>query len=61
MKLVILTRKSDKRTGKSYKSIYFRILTLPCLNEYHDKFYKNKVKFIPKNLDKLLRPIGLAY
>ena len=58
---VILTRKPDKRTGKIYKSIYFRTLTLPCLNEYHDIFYKNKVKIIPKNLDELLTPIGLAY
>ncbi len=24
-------------------------------------FYKNKVKIIPENLDKLLTPIGLAY
>ncbi len=31
------------------------------MNEYHDIFYKNKVKIIPENLDKLLTPIGLAY
>lgn len=61
MNPVILTRKPDKRTGKIYKSIYFRTLTLPCLNEYHNMFYKNKVKIIPENIDKLLTPIGLAY
>jgi len=47
MNPVILTRKPDKRTGKIYKSLYFRTLTLPCLNEYHNMFYKNKVKIIP--------------
>jgi hypothetical protein len=61
MNPVILTRKPDKRTGKIYKSLCFRTLTLPCLNEYHNMFYKNKVNIIPENLDKLLTPIGLAY
>jgi hypothetical protein len=61
MNPVILTRKPYKRTGKIYKSLYFRTLTLPCLNEYHNMFYKNKVKIIPENIDKLLTPIGLAY
>jgi len=61
MNPVILTRKPDKRTGKIYKFLYFRTLTLPCLNEYHNMFYKNKVNIIPENLDKLLTPIGLAY
>jgi LAGLIDADG DNA endonuclease family protein len=36
MSPVILTRKPEKRTGKIYKSIYFRTLTLLCLNKYHD-------------------------
>lgn len=61
MNPVILTRKPDKITGKIYKSIYFRTLALPCLNEYHDIFYKNKIKTIPKNLGELLTPVGLAY
>jgi LAGLIDADG DNA endonuclease family len=61
MNPIILTRTPDQRTGKIYKSIYFRTLTLPYLNEYHDMFYKNKIKIIPENLDKLLTPIGLAY
>lgn len=58
---VILTRKPDIRTGKIYKSIYFRTLAFPCLNEFFDIFYKDKVKIIPKNLDELLTPVGLAY
>lgn len=61
MNPVILTRKPDIRIGKIYKSIYFRTLSLPCLNEYYNIFYKNKVKIIPENLDKLLTPISLAY
>jgi hypothetical protein len=58
---VILTRKPDKRTGKIYKSIYFRTLAFPCLNEFYDIFYEDKVKIIPKNLYELLTPVGLAY
>jgi hypothetical protein len=58
---VILIRKPDKRTGKVYKSIYFRTLAFPCLNEFYDLFYKDKVKTIPKNLYDLLTPVGLAY
>jgi len=50
-----------EQNRKIYKSIYFRTLTLPYLNKYHDIFYKNKVKILPENLDKLLTPIGLAY
>ncbi len=34
---------------------------MPCLNEYHDLFYKEKVKIIPKNLDELLTARGLVY
>lgn len=57
----ILTRKPYKRTGKTYKSIYFMTLAFPCLNEFYDLFFKDKVKIIPENLDKLLTPVGLAY
>lgn len=57
----ILTRKPDKRTGKIYKSIYFRTLAFPCLNEFYDLFYKDKVKIVLENLDVLLTPVGLAY
>lgn len=56
----ILTRK-DRRTGLSTQSIYFWTLTMACLNYYHDLFYQNKIKFIPKNIGELLTPVGLAY
>jgi hypothetical protein len=59
MNLVILTRKLDKRTGNLYKFICFRTLTLSCLNEYHNMFYK--VKIIPENINKLLTSIDLVY
>ena len=58
---VILTRKPDKRTGKIYKCIYFITLAFPCLNEFYDLFYKDKIKIIPYNFDELLTPVGLAY
>lgn len=57
----ILERKLDKRTGLIYKSIYIWTLKFPCLNEYYEMFYKDKVKIIPNNLDKLLTPVSLAY
>ena len=56
----ILTRK-DRRTGLSTQSIYFSTMSMPCLNYYHDLFYKNKIKIIPKNIGELLTPVGLAY
>jgi len=58
---VILTRKPDKRTGEIYKSLYFRTLSMPCLNYYYELFYKNGVKIILRNLYKLLTARGLAY
>lgn len=41
---VIIVRKADTRTGKVYKSISVRTLRFPCLNKYHDLFYKDKKK-----------------
>jgi len=57
----IITRKADKRTGKVYQSMSFKTLSMPVLNQYHDLFYKNKIKIIPRNLDQLLTARGLAY
>lgn len=37
----------DKRTNKSYSSISFTTMQLPCFNEYRDLFYNLKVKFVP--------------
>lgn len=36
----IITHKSDKRTGKIYRSIYFKTFNLFSLNQYHSLFYK---------------------
>lgn len=47
---VIIPRKPDIRTGKVYKSIYIRTLNFPCLNKYHDIFYKDKIKVVPINM-----------
>jgi hypothetical protein len=51
----------DKRTNKSYSSISFTTMQLPCFNEYRDLFYNLKVKFVPENIYDLLTPRGLAY
>jgi len=36
----IITRKADKRTNKIYKSLAFKTISLNCLNEYHNLFYR---------------------
>lgn len=59
MSPTLLTRK-DKRNGSVTQSIYFRTLSMPCLNYYHDLFYKDKVKIVPRNLEELLTARGLA-
>ena len=60
-----LKRKPDKRTNKSYESIYFWTLRFNCLNEYYDLFYsgkdKDRKKVIARNLYDLLTPVGLAF
>lgn len=57
----IRVRKPDKRTGKVYKSIRFVTSSFKCLNEYHDIFYKNGKKAVPKNIEELLTVRALAY
>ena len=56
----ILTR-TDKRSNKVSQSIYFWTLTLPCLNFYHELFYKDRIKLIPSNIGELLTEKGLAF
>jgi len=56
----IVTRKADKRTGKVTQSLRFTTMAMPCLNQYHDLFYKDKVKSVPRNLGELLTARGLA-
>jgi competence protein ComGC len=58
---IIKVRKPDKRTGKIYKSIRFTTSSFNVLNEYHDLFYKDKKKIVPKNIHELLTARGLAY
>ena len=36
-------------------------MAMPCLNYYHDLFYKDKVKNVPKNLGEILTARGLAF
>ena len=57
----LIIRKPDKRTGKIYYQIQFKTLNLPCLNFYHDLFYKEGKKIIPETLGELLTPRALAY
>lgn len=60
MEPTILTRTNKKR-GVITQSLYFRTLAMPCLNYYHELFYKDNVKIIPENLEELLTARGLAY
>ena len=60
MEPTLLTR-NNKKTGIVTKSLYFRILAMPCLNYYHELFYKDGIKIIPKNFSELLTARGLAY
>jgi len=46
---------------KVTSTLKFQTLRFTCLNEYHEIFYLNKKKIIPKNIDELLTPIGLAF
>ena len=60
MEPTILTRKNKKR-GVLTQSLYFKTLSMACLNYYHELFYKDNVKIIPRNLEELLTGRGLAY
>lgn len=52
----------DKRTNMCYSSVNFSTLSLPCFNYYRDLFYNSdNVKIVPKNIQELLTPRGLAY
>lgn len=54
-------RKPDLRTNNVYTEIYFKTYSLPCFNYYHELFYKNGVKEVPKNIMELLTAQALAY
>jgi hypothetical protein len=40
----------DKRTNKTYTNYSFRTRTLPIFTEFGDKWYKDRIKEIPKDL-----------
>lgn len=42
-----------------YKSIYFKTCSFNCFKYYHDLFYFNKMKIVPKNIQNLLTARGL--
>lgn len=41
----------DKRTKKTYVNYKFRTKCLPIFTEQHNRFYKNRVKIVPKDLE----------
>nr|QWC53750.1 LAGLIDADG homing endonuclease [Rhizoctonia solani] len=54
-------RSPDIRTGKTYNTIGFQTLALPCFKELYDLFYSSGVKTVPVNFKELLTPLALAY
>jgi len=55
---------TDKRSNKTYSSILFATLTLPCFTYYRELFYNLEGhKIRPNNINQLLvtAPRGLAY
>ena len=57
----VFERKVDNRTVKVYTRVQFATFTLPCLNELYEIFYPEGKKIVPKNIEELLTPLGLAY
>jgi len=55
-----LRERSDRRTNKFYNTWHFTTLSVPLFTEYHDLFYKNKIKVVPVNIVDLITPLGLA-
>ena len=60
MEPTMLTR-DNKNRGVLTHTLNFITLSMPCLNYYHELFYKDNVKIIPRNLEELLTARGLAY
>ena len=47
---------------KTYHSVKFQTLSLPCFNKYRELFYNSDgIKIVPNNLESLLTEKGLAY
>jgi hypothetical protein len=54
-------RSPDIRTGKTYNTIGFQTLALPCFKELYDLFYSTGKKIVPLNIAVLLTAVSLAY
>lgn len=52
--------KFSKLTGP-YSGLQFNTLVFPCINFYHDIFYKQGKKQVPLNIIDYLTPISLAF
>jgi hypothetical protein len=50
----------DKRTSKKYEKVICRIYSHPVFNGYYNLFYRNKVKYISKEMLWRLEGLGLA-
>lgn len=56
-----LVNKYDERLkNPSYQQWYWYINANPALNELYDMFYKDKIKYINKELFEKIEPLGLA-
>ena len=53
--------KEDKRTGKVYCKFTYTSQCNPVLTQLQERFYKDKVKIIPKDIAKDFNDISLAY
>lgn len=49
----------DKRTKKIYYQSRFRSMCHPYFSEYHNKWYKNRIKIVPKNI--VLTPTSVKF
>jgi len=51
----------NNRTNKTYSTISFTTMQLPCFNVFKEMFYTLNVKIVPNNIYELLTPKGLAF
>jgi hypothetical protein len=56
----VVIRKADKRTGNVYSQMQMKTLAFPCLNVYHDMWYRSGKKVVPSCIGELLTPLALA-
>jgi len=52
---------NNNRTNKTYSTISFTTMQLPCFNVFKEMFYTLNVKIVPNNIYELLTPKGLAF